>query len=111
MDEEAEDVTSEYYIVVEKEDSDNTGSDGKVTITNKGKGVLRLAELFGFDPQNTMAIGDNFNDITLMQSVGLPVAPITGEEQIKAMAKFITCSNDDSPLTYAISRLYPDLLA
>ena len=35
VDEDAEDVTSEYYIVVEKEDSSNTGSDGKVTITNE----------------------------------------------------------------------------
>ena len=35
VDEEAEDVTDEYYIVVEKEDSNNTGSDGKVTITNE----------------------------------------------------------------------------
>ena len=77
---------------------------------NKGKGVQRLAELFGFDPANTMAIGDNFNDITLMESVGIPVAPITGEEQIKSMAKFITCSNEDSPLTYAIEHLYPGLL-
>ena len=78
---------------------------------NKGKGVQRLAELFGFDPQNAMAIGDNFNDITLMQSVGLPVAPQNAEEQIKALAKFITCSNDESPLTYAITQLYPELLA
>ncbi|MBP0963614.1 MAG: HAD-IIB family hydrolase, partial [Oscillospiraceae bacterium] len=78
---------------------------------NKGKGVQRLAELFGFDPQNAMAIGDNFNDITLMQSVGLPVAPQNAEAQIKALARFITCSNDESPLTYAIAQLYPELLA
>ena len=77
---------------------------------NKGKGVLRLAELFGFDPQNAMAIGDNFNDITLLQSVGLPVAPENAEAEIKTLAKFITCSNDQSPLTYAIAHLYPELL-
>ena len=77
---------------------------------NKGKGVQRLSEMFGFDPKNTMALGDNFNDITLMQSVGLPVAPANAEEQIRSMAKFIACSNDESALTYAISHLYPELL-
>lgn len=77
---------------------------------NKGKGVQRLSELFGFNTANTMAIGDNFNDITLLQSVGIPVAPANAEEQIKSMAKYITCSNNDSPLTYAIEHLYPGLL-
>jgi len=77
---------------------------------NKGRGVQRLAELFGFDPANTMAIGDNFNDITLLESVGIPVAPANAEDQIKSLAKYITCSNNDSPLTYAIEHLYPGLL-
>ncbi len=90
--------------------SESTLLDVNAVGVNKGKGVQRLAELFGFNTENTMAIGDNFNDITLMQSVGLPVAPENAEAQIKALAKFITCSNDDSPLTYAISHLYPGLL-
>lgn len=77
---------------------------------NKGRGVQRLAELFGFDPANSMAIGDNFNDAALMESVGIPVAPENAEAEIKALAKFITCSNNDSPLTYAVNHLYPGLL-
>lgn len=34
---------------------------------NKGKGVVELGRIFGFDPANTLALGDNFNDREMLQ--------------------------------------------
>ncbi len=78
--------------------------------TNKGDGVKFLAEYIGFSPENTLAMGDNFNDLDMLKTCGVAVVPEGGTEGAKALADFITCDNNNSPLTYAIEHLFPDLL-
>lgn len=34
---------------------------------NKGSGLLKLAALLGVDPRETIAIGDNFNDLSMIK--------------------------------------------
>lgn len=40
---------------------------------NKGAGLKRLAELLGVDMQDTIAIGDNINDLAMIRDAGLGV--------------------------------------
>lgn len=77
---------------------------------NKGKGVAKLAELYGFSLENTLALGDNFNDRQMMEVCGVPVAPANAEQDILDLAAFVTVDHNDSPLTHAIEALYPELL-
>ncbi|MDO4804489.1 MAG: Cof-type HAD-IIB family hydrolase [Lachnospiraceae bacterium] len=38
---------------------------------NKGEGLIRLANMLGVDRKDTIAIGDNFNDLSMIKAAGL----------------------------------------
>ena len=40
---------------------------------NKGAGLLKLADILGVRPEETMAIGDNINDIDMLKAAGLSI--------------------------------------
>lgn len=39
----------------------------------KGAGLMKLAELLGVQPEETIAIGDNFNDLSMIKAAGLGI--------------------------------------
>jgi Cof subfamily protein (haloacid dehalogenase superfamily) len=56
---------------------------------NKGSAVQYLAEeLLQLQPQNVMAIGDNFNDLEMIQYAGVGVAMGNAPEAVKACASW-----------------------
>lgn len=59
--------------------------------TNKGKAVLRLAELLGIKKENTAAIGDYYNDWEMLKSVGFPACCGQAPDDMKAISKLVTC--------------------
>ncbi|EHJ51541.1 sugar-phosphatase [Streptococcus macacae] len=69
---------------------------------SKGTAVTHLAEKLGLHPEETMAIGDEENDRTMLEAVGNPVVMENGIPQLKKIAKYITKSNDESGVAYAI---------
>ncbi|MDR2295365.1 MAG: HAD-IIB family hydrolase, partial [Clostridiales Family XIII bacterium] len=77
---------------------------------NKGEAARLLAERFGFRLEETLALGDSDNDAALLRAVGLPVAPQNADAAIKALAVYVTADHTDSPLSKAVSRLFPALL-
>lgn len=72
--------------------------------SDKGKGLAMLAKYLEIDMSEVMAIGDNYNDIQLLQTAGLPVAMGNAPDDIKALADYVTLSNDDSGVAYAIKK-------
>jgi len=60
---------------------------------NKGKTLLKLAEMIGIKPEEIMAFGDGGNDISMLESVGFGVAMGNARDKVKAAAKYVT---DDS---------------
>ena len=77
---------------------------------HKGFALKTLSDIYGFSLENTLALGDNFNDMTMLEEAGYPVVPENGEEEVKEKACFITADNDHDPLTHAIRKLFPELL-
>ena len=59
--------------------------------TNKGKAVLKAAELMGIDKRKTAAIGDYFNDYEMLKNVALPACCGQAPEEMKKIAKVVTC--------------------
>lgn len=59
--------------------------------TNKGKAVLKLAELLGVDKENTAAIGDYFNDYEMLKTVGFPACCGQAPKEMKKISKLVTC--------------------
>lgn len=69
---------------------------------SKGNAVLHLAEKMGLSIDQTMAIGDEENDRAMLEVVGNPVVMENGNPELKKIAKYITKSNDESGVAYAL---------
>ncbi|GGE32015.1 sugar-phosphatase [Streptococcus himalayensis] len=72
--------------------------------TSKGAAILHLAEKLGLTKDQVMAIGDEENDRSMLEAVGNPVVMENGNPEIKKIAKYITKSNDESGVAYAIRK-------
>lgn len=59
--------------------------------TNKGKAVLKLAEMLGVKKENTAAIGDYFNDYEMLKQVALPACCGQAPKGMKKISKLVTC--------------------
>jgi Cof subfamily protein (haloacid dehalogenase superfamily) len=72
---------------------------------NKGEGLRRLAGLLNIDIKDTMAIGDNINDLTMIQAAGLGVGVANTVENMKPLCDFITEGDcDHSGVAEAIEK-------
>lgn len=57
---------------------------------NKGYGLKWLANYLGIDIKETMAIGDNYNDVEMIKAANLGICVISANDDIKAMAQYVT---------------------
>ena len=61
---------------------------------DKGTGLLWLGERLGIQREQIMACGDSYNDYEMLKAVGFAVAMENGEDSVKAIADYITDTND-----------------
>ena len=69
---------------------------------SKATAVEHLAKLHNIDQKEIMAIGDNFNDLEMMQYAHFSVAMDNAPDEVKAIADFVTDSNNDDGVAKAI---------
>ncbi len=70
----------------------------------KGSALKFLAERFNIPMDKTVAIGDNLNDITMVEAAGLGVAVGNGEEELKRAADFVAPSCDEGAVAFVIQK-------
>lgn len=58
---------------------------------DKGKGIMRLAEILGIEKENIGAIGDYYNDVPMLKTVSHPACCGQAPKDIKNLAEYITC--------------------
>ncbi|MBC1457911.1 sugar-phosphatase [Listeria newyorkensis] len=71
---------------------------------SKGNAVHGLAQKLGIKQSEVMCIGDQENDSTMIEYAGVGVAMENAIDKIKAMADFITLSNEESGVAHAINK-------
>lgn len=71
---------------------------------DKGTAILELAERLRIDRSETMACGDGFNDITMLRAAGVGVAMENAQTPAKNAADFITLSNNDNGICFALRK-------
>ena len=71
---------------------------------NKGDAVMNLGRILGLRQDQIMACGDGNNDLTMIKAAGLGVAMGNAEDCVKEVADYITKSNDEEGVAYAIER-------
>ena len=72
---------------------------------SKGYGVKKFAEYHDFTPANVMVVGDNFNDLEMLEYAGTPVVMGNALPALLEDSRFAqTLSNDESGVALAIER-------
>lgn len=105
----AEELTRLRYDLKDIPDIDITSSNyfnleiGPKGVT-KGTAVRELAESEGILQEEVIAMGDNLNDLPMIEYAGLGVAMENGDPRVKEKADFITKSNDNYGVAYAIEK-------
>jgi hydroxymethylpyrimidine pyrophosphatase-like HAD family hydrolase len=70
--------------------------------TNKGAALRIVAERAGLETEKVMAIGDNYNDLEMVQTAGVGVAMSNGVEELRRAADRVTMSCDEDGAALAI---------
>ena len=72
----------------------------------KGPVLKRYIESLGYTMDEVMVLGDSLNDLSMMEmDFGATVAMENADEEIKAVAKYITKSNEDDGVAYVIDEM------
>lgn len=74
----------------------------------KGSGIKFLAEKLGVSMEETMACGDSQNDLAMLEVVKTAVAMENATKEVKQICNFISKSNNESGVAYAIEQLVFD---
>lgn len=72
--------------------------------SHKGAALAKLCKYLGCTMENVMTLGDGLNDITMLQMAGLSVAMENAAPEVRAAAKYVTGSCDESGVAQAIHR-------
>lgn len=76
--------------------------------TSKGAALLTLGRLLGIPAEQTLAIGDGLNDISMLRAAGLGLAMANAPRRVRSVAKALTTSNDDDGVAHALHRYVLD---
>lgn len=71
---------------------------------DKSTALMQLVEYLGTTRENLTAFGDGFNDITMLRYAGRGIAMGNAQEAAKQAADFITLSNTEDGIAYAIEK-------
>ena len=71
---------------------------------NKGFGIESLAKKLNIKKSEILALGDNSNDTAMRNTSGTLVAMGNAVKQLKDIADFVTKSNDDGGMAFALDK-------
>lgn len=72
---------------------------------SKGKLVMKLSEILGVNKEKIIAIGDNDNDVSMLEMAHVGIAVSNASEKAKKAADYITVSNEED----AIAKIIGDI--
>jgi Cof subfamily protein (haloacid dehalogenase superfamily) len=90
--------------VTEYEDRDFTLLDVTAPEATKGRALAWRAAEMGLSRDEVMAVGDNFNDIEMLEFAGRPVVMGNAVPALKSRGWVVTGRNDEGGLAQAIQR-------
>jgi Cof subfamily protein (haloacid dehalogenase superfamily) len=73
-------------------------------LATKGRALAWRAAQLGLTPADIMAVGDNFNDLEMLELAGRPVVMANAVEELKTRGWHVTGDQNDAGLAQAIRR-------
>ena len=71
---------------------------------DKAFSLNRMLETVGLKKEDVICCGDGYNDVTMVKYAGIGVAMENAREEVKAVADYITKSNDEDGLVEVIDK-------
>ena len=71
---------------------------------DKAQSLTRLLKVLNLTPEDMMAFGDGYNDISMLKLAGRGVAMANAVDEVKAAAKCTTRSNEEDGVAAAIEK-------
>lgn len=71
---------------------------------DKAESLDGILDIIGVKRENTICCGDGFNDISMIKYAGLGVAMENAKPEVKAVADYITVSNNDDGIVKVIEK-------
>lgn len=75
----------------------------------KGLALKRYAEKRGISLESTMALGDNYNDLSMLRMVGHSVAMGNAEQEVKEACRYVTGLNTEDGVAEAIYKILEEM--
>jgi hydroxymethylpyrimidine pyrophosphatase-like HAD family hydrolase len=72
---------------------------------SKGELLCKMAELLGISMDKTIAVGDYNNDVSMIRRAGIGFAVANAVPEAKAVADYVTVSNDDHAIAAIVEGL------
>jgi hypothetical protein len=69
---------------------------------SKAIAMEKLGKHYGIEQSEMIAVGDGFNDLSMMEYAGLGVAMANAKDVIKEKADYVTLSNDENGVAHVI---------
>ena len=77
--------------------------------TSKAEALRQLGRLLGVHKDEMLAAGDSPNDMAMLKEAGIAVVMGHGEEEVKAVADYITSDNDHDGVGEAVEKFVLDV--
>lgn len=71
---------------------------------SKGRALVEAANLLDIPVEDTIAFGDEMNDISMIKAAGVGVAMANAVDPVKSVADYITKSNDEDGIAYFLEK-------
>ena len=70
----------------------------------KGTALIEVAKLYGIDRSEIIAVGDSYNDVSMLEYAGYSIAVENAPDDVKAICDYVTLSNNDDGVAEVIDR-------
>lgn len=72
---------------------------------DKAKSLSAICKILNIKQEETIAFGDGYNDLSMIEWCGLGVAMENAVDEVKSRANYITKSNNDNGVAYCLNEL------
>ncbi|WP_088104764.1 Cof-type HAD-IIB family hydrolase [Halalkalibacter urbisdiaboli] len=71
---------------------------------SKGKALEQIIDMLQISSQEVLVMGNSFNDVAMFEVAGFSIAMDNSPQEVKDAADFVTKSNNDDGVAYALDR-------
>ncbi|MCL2487882.1 MAG: Cof-type HAD-IIB family hydrolase [Oscillospiraceae bacterium] len=74
------------------------------TEASKGRALEEIGKIYGIDAKEMIAVGDSYNDLSMLEYAGLGVAMGNAPDDIQAVCQYVAPSNDEDGVAEVVEK-------